>query len=193
LGRSTLRLIGLLFAEHEPEDGGLAGAVGPDQPHLLARVELEGGVDEQDLGPVLLVYLHGRVVSADCVTPVAGVLVDVWQADAKGAYHEPGKTYRLRGQTLTDRDGKFQIRTILPGNYSLGGDAWRPAHVHFTFSAPGFASLTTQIYFAGDPYLSPNDGCGPPTCFSNDPRRIVTLEPGVGQDVGSFEIVLASA
>ncbi len=31
--------------------------------------------------------------------------------------------------------------------------AWRPAHLHFEIDADGYQPLTTQLYFAGDPYL----------------------------------------
>jgi len=27
----------------------------------------------------------------------------------------------------------------------------RPPHIHFKIAAPGFRSLTTQLYFGGDP------------------------------------------
>ncbi|HEX3473539.1 MAG TPA: hypothetical protein VHT91_00785 [Kofleriaceae bacterium] len=47
-------VVGLVLAGDQPEHGGLAGAVGADQPDLLARVDLERGVDEQDLPTVLL-------------------------------------------------------------------------------------------------------------------------------------------
>ena len=29
----------------------------------------------------------------------------------------------------------------------------RPAHMHFTIGADGYKPLTTELYFAGDPYL----------------------------------------
>ena len=43
-----------------PEERRLAGAVRPDQPGLLARIELERGVDEEDLPPVLLADVGER-------------------------------------------------------------------------------------------------------------------------------------
>jgi hypothetical protein len=52
------------LADDEPEQRGLAGAVGADQADLLTRVELERGVDEQELRAVLLADVgerdHGR-------------------------------------------------------------------------------------------------------------------------------------
>src|SRR6185503_781296 len=47
-------VVGLVLAGDQPEHRGLARAVGPDQPDLLAGVDLERRVDEQDLPAVLL-------------------------------------------------------------------------------------------------------------------------------------------
>ena len=48
----------------------------------------------------------------------------------------------------------------------------------------------TQIYFAGDPYLAPNDSCT--TCGSDDPARIIALIPGDVTNFGRVDITLAS-
>ena len=53
-GDRDLALVGGLLAHDHAEEGRLARAVGPDEADLLARVELEGGVDEEDLPAVLL-------------------------------------------------------------------------------------------------------------------------------------------
>ena len=34
-----------------------------------------------------------------------------------------------------------------------GRHPWRPAHVHFMISAPGFEQLVTHVFVAGDQYL----------------------------------------
>ena len=51
----NIAIVGRLLADDHAEERGLAGAVGPDQPDLLAGVQLEGGIDEDQLLPVLLV------------------------------------------------------------------------------------------------------------------------------------------
>lgn len=79
----------------------------------------------------------------------------------------------MRGQVTTDSEGRFEIETIKPGNYENGPGAWRPAHVRMMFHRDGQDALATQIYFAGDPYLAPNDGCS--SCGSDDQNRIVAL------------------
>ena len=44
-----------LFPDDHPEEGGLAGAVRPDEADPLAWIELKGGIDEQNLPAVLFV------------------------------------------------------------------------------------------------------------------------------------------
>ncbi len=134
--------------------------------------------------------IEGTVYGPDCSTPVEGALLDVWHADTDGNYHDAGADYRLRGQMMSDADGSYRFETIRPGHYPLG-NSMRPAHIHFTITKPGYAPLTTQLYFAGDPYLSPNDPCGS-GCNSGDPTLIIDLEAGQG-DIDSratFDIVL---
>jgi protocatechuate 3,4-dioxygenase beta subunit len=129
-----------------------------------------------------------EVLAEGCEEAAEGVLVDVWQADAAGAYHDAARDYRLRGQTVTPADGRFTIATIHPGNY-MDGAGWRPAHLHFTFSHPDYVTVTTQLYFAGDPYLPPNDSCAP--CTSEDPDRQVALTAGGdGVERGTWRVVL---
>ena len=47
--------------------------------------------------------ITGRVVTPACV-PIAGVLLDFWQADHTGKYDNAG--FDLRGHQFTDRDGR---------------------------------------------------------------------------------------
>jgi catechol 1,2-dioxygenase len=113
---------------------------------------------------------HGRVESADGA-PLAEAEVDLWQSSNDGIYsffspRMPGE-YLLRGRMRTDATGEFEVRTIRPVPYQipregpvgdlleniLGRHSWRPAHLHFKISAGRHKPLTTQLYFAGDPYL----------------------------------------
>lgn len=147
--------------------------------------------DADEPGERLIV--EGTVYGPDCSTAVAGAMLDIWHADAQGNYHDADQDYRLRGQTMTDAAGRFRIETIRPGNYPLG-NSMRPAHIHFTITKPGYAPLTTQLYFAGDPFLSPNDPCGQ-GCNSGDPTLIIDLdEPAGAFDWhGIFDIVLETS
>lgn len=137
-------------------------------------------------------HLEGVVVGADCA-PIAGAVLDIWQADRDGAYYEPndGEPYRLRGRLQSAADGTWQLESIKPGNYKLGATAWRPAHIHFTVSHPRYRSVTTQVYFADDPFLPPNDGCT--GCGSDDPARIVRLMAAPSGVRGELKLALAAA
>lgn len=92
--------------------------------------------------------ISGSVLSADC-HPLSGAQMEIWQADATGTYDLQG--FRYRGQLVTGADGAFDLQTIIPGRY-LNGSRYRPAHIHIKLQAPGHRPLTTQLYFAGDPY-----------------------------------------
>ena len=92
--------------------------------------------------------ITGSVLTIDC-EPIVGAELDVWHADAAGGYDNEG--FHLRGKLVTDEKGRYEMRTIVPGRY-LNGDTYRPAHVHVKLRAQGHRVLTTQLYFAGDPY-----------------------------------------
>ena len=59
-GDRDLALVRRLLSDDQAEERGLARAVGTDEPDLLARVELEGRVDEKDLPAVLLAEMGER-------------------------------------------------------------------------------------------------------------------------------------
>jgi hydroxyquinol 1,2-dioxygenase len=111
----------------------------------------------------------GRVLSADG-SPLAGALVDVWQANDEGFYDVqiPDQVSQgtLRGLFTTDDDGTFWFRTVVPAPYPIPTDGpvgalldatsrhpYRPAHIHFIAGADGHRPLTTHIFVAGSPYL----------------------------------------
>jgi protocatechuate 3,4-dioxygenase beta subunit len=87
--------------------------------------------------------LTGQVLTTDC-QPVAGALLDFWQADDQGEYDNVG--YTLRGRQFADEMGRYRLETIMPGRYP-----GRPPHIHVKVNAPGGPVLTTQIYFEGQP------------------------------------------
>src|ERR1700742_402034 len=103
--------------------------------------------------------------------PLAGVPVDVWHADDDGFYDSQKPTYAATGPTsrarfVTDNDGRFSFRTILPCSYPIPTDGpvgemimqtkrhpMRPAHVHFLVNARGYEPLITHVFIDGDKYL----------------------------------------
>ena len=96
--------------------------------------------------------------------PLAGELVELWQANAAGRYAHPSDQHDApldpnfsgAGRALTDAAGRYRFVTIKPGAYPWQNhaNAWRPAHLHFSVFGPAFATrLVTQMYFPGDPLL----------------------------------------
>jgi protocatechuate 3,4-dioxygenase beta subunit len=83
--------------------------------------------------------LTGLVLTRGC-RPVAGALVDLWQADDSGDYDNKG--FRLRGHVFTGADGRYAFSTIVPGLYP-----GRTRHYHVKVQAPRRPVLTTQFYF----------------------------------------------
>ncbi|MBB3742155.1 protocatechuate 3,4-dioxygenase subunit beta [Rhizobium anhuiense] len=109
------------------------------------------------------IIVHGRVLD-ERAKPVAGALVEFWQANAGGRYRHKKETYLAAidpnfggcGRAITDEEGRYSFRTVRPGAYPWpnGVNDWRPAHIHFSIFGHGFAQrLITQMYFEGDPMI----------------------------------------
>jgi protocatechuate 3,4-dioxygenase, beta subunit len=112
------------------------------------------------------IIVSGRVLDEDA-RPVAGALVEIWQANAAGRYKHVNDDHPApldpnftgAGRTVTDADGRYEFTTIKPGAYPWRNheNAWRPAHIHFSLFGTSFRTrLVTQMYFPGDP-LMPHD------------------------------------
>ncbi|MDR7484910.1 MAG: protocatechuate 3,4-dioxygenase subunit beta [Armatimonadota bacterium] len=107
------------------------------------------------------IIVTGRVLD-ERGEPVAGTLVEVWQANAAGRYrhkvdqhHAPlDPNFLGWGRCLTDGDGVYRFISIRPGAYPWENhpNAWRPPHIHFSLLGPSWGSrLVTQMFFPGDP------------------------------------------
>ena len=113
--------------------------------------------------------LGERIIVAGTITdedgrPVPETMVEIWQCNAAGRYHHErdqhdaplDPNFRGAGRVFTDAEGWYEFTTVKPGAYPWQNhkNAWRPAHIHFSYFGPGFATrLITQMYFAGDPLL----------------------------------------
>lgn len=145
----------------------------------------------------------GSVRSTDG-RPLASATVDVWQADDAGLYSQfaPGvPQWNLRGRIRTDEEGRFAFRTVVPAAYDipglpqtarllgiLGMEPHRPSHVHVKIAADEHRDLTTQVYFAGDPWLE-RDVVG-----AAKPSLVTELRDGAGSAADracTFDFVLS--
>jgi protocatechuate 3,4-dioxygenase beta subunit len=141
----------------------------PKQPLLVAdpeELERTGpcfGTQDVDSVDADLTAGHpgGRLLD-DRGRPVAGQLIEVWQANAGGRYRHRldqhpaplDPNFVGAGRCLTGQDGSYRFLTVKPGPYPWRNhrNAWRPAHIHFSVFGNAFTQrLVTQMYFPGDP------------------------------------------
>src|SRR6202521_3772245 len=152
--------------------------------------ERDGATQTTVLGPFYVgehkPMPHGTDISADLegermfvqsrVTdlggkPLANVPVDVWHADDDGYYDSQRPDYETQGPSsrarfITDADGRFSFRTILPHSYPIptdgpvgdmilkvGRPGMGPGHALFPTDAPGFEPLITHVFIGGDAHL----------------------------------------
>jgi catechol 1,2-dioxygenase len=157
-----------LLGHRKPERATESTVFGPF--HRLGAPEMPAGgnIAHRDAtGTPALV--SGRVLDL-AGKPVAGAVLDVWQAQSNGLYDSQDKTpenLHMRGKFRTDPNGRYLLRTVIPVNYPIPSDGpvgamlkatgrhpWRPAHIHFVVSAEGYEPLTTHIFDRRDPYLN---------------------------------------
>jgi len=153
---------------NNPADGGTeSNAEGPfyvpgaprlEQPYVLAKRASDGET-----------LIFSGTVSSSEGAPLAGAVLDVWQANGAGEYsfiHPGVPEFNLRGQLVSDANGRFQFETVVPSPYeipvagatgellaALGRPTFRPGHIHFKITHEDAHPLTTQIYFEGDPWI----------------------------------------
>ena len=133
-----------------------------------------------DRRPGKRIVLTGYVLTRSC-RPVAGAWLDLWHADAQGAYDNAG--FDLRGHEFTDEQGRYWFETIVPGEYP-----GRTPHFHLKIRAPGQRILTTQLYFPGE------KGNARDELFNS--AVLLKIERAAGRDeepllVGRYDFVLA--
>ena len=159
----------------------------------MTRVE---GRSEAALGEVI--EISGQVLD-EAGAPIAGALVDVWQANSHGRYdHERDPNpapldpnFQGWARLTTDAEGRYRVRTIKPGAYPMGEGWSRPPHIHFKVAKRGFREVTTQMYFAGEP-LNDVDRLWSSLSPEERGQLTVAFEAGsAGAPTGNFDLVLA--
>ena len=209
-----------LLMDAADEDAGKSGGTprtieGPlyvaGAPLSTYEARLDDGNDD-----AVPLFMRGQVRDTDG-NPLAGAIVDVWQANTGGTYSwfDPSQSsFNLRRRIETDAHGNYRFRSIVPSGYGcpptgptqqlldqLGRHGQRPAHIHFFISAPGHRHLTTQINLSDDPYLhddfayATRDELIAEIRFSDDPQlaREFGVEGRLAQIDFDFELQPATA
>ena len=115
-----------------------------------------------------ITYMAGRVLDLSG-NPIAGAELDVWQAAADGLYDVQDSSLQemnMRGKFTTGSRWPLSGEDHPPGGVSdsvrracrqnagaTNRHPWRPAHVHFVVSAPGYQTVTTHVFDSVDKYL----------------------------------------
>jgi hydroxyquinol 1,2-dioxygenase len=136
--------------------------------HIDGSPPAEFGYDMSDGIPGTPLFITGTVTDTEG-TPLPGAVLDVWQADADGAYESQLPEVdeaRLRAKYQTRPDGSYCVRTIAPRGYAIPMDGpvgglihqtrisyFRPAHIHFLIDEPGHRKLITHLFQEGSEYL----------------------------------------
>ncbi|HST67737.1 MAG TPA: intradiol ring-cleavage dioxygenase [Mycobacteriales bacterium] len=96
--------------------------------------------------------------------PVAGALLEIWEADDDGFYDVQYGDSRTaaRGHLRTGADGSYRFWALTPTPYPIPSDGpvgellaatgrspMRAPHLHFLVTAPGFRTLVTHIFVEG--------------------------------------------
>jgi hypothetical protein len=95
-------------------------------------------------------FLTGRILSRSAA-PLAGVVIEFFQADPAGKYHLAD--YQLRDRQRTTSDGSFMLETFLPGH----AGTLRRINYLATARIPGRSQplfLAAAIHFATEEELS---------------------------------------
>jgi protocatechuate 3,4-dioxygenase beta subunit len=90
-----------------------------------------------------ILHLTGRVLN-ERGKPIPNAIVYCWSSDEKGNYDMLG--YDYHGYVLTDAEGRYALRTIVPGCYFPRN----ASHLHFRVQGVS-SPIITQLYIDGEP------------------------------------------
>jgi catechol 1,2-dioxygenase len=171
------------------------------EPNILGPYYRRGAPYRAKITPPLepgtVLVISGRVWGLDTRRPLANVLLDIWQANARGRYDNDdprnppaADIFKNRARLVTDESGAYEFETVHPGPYQIGENAWRPSHIHYLVTHPGYRQLVTQLYFRGDRHNRTD-------AFIRE-SLIIDLREQRGPNnttykTGRFDIVLAAA
>jgi catechol 1,2-dioxygenase len=149
--------------------------------------------DGEPTPAVPVLYLSGMVKDAATGAPLAGALVDLWQADHDGHYDLD--QYQLFGKVTTDAQGRYRVRTTVPSDYSdhdhdpigelfraMGRHNRRAAHIHAKVWRDDICVLTTQLFIPDSPYLGSDYVEG---AVSDD--LIIAMKPAASGEANVYE------
>jgi protocatechuate 3,4-dioxygenase, alpha subunit len=144
-------------------------------PFFGYALPYEGGPDLVDRSDPAAVRLHGSLYDG-AGAPVPDGLIEIWQADERGAIstfpgslQRDGYTFTGFGRAATDGTGHYQFTTVEPGRRD---DAAGPPFIAMVVFARGLLNkLHTRIYLPEHRHLFAADQL----LASLNPARVPTL------------------
>lgn len=143
-----------------------------------------------------LLDFTGRVID-EKGQPLRDVLVEIWQCNSFGRYHDNRDDSKAPldpffqgfGRTATSKDGRYRFRTIRPVAYP-----GRTPHIHVKVKSPASGEFTSQIFVAGEAGNA-RDGVLRHLGSDADRNRVMMeLKPATADSgvkwTGTFDIVL---
>ncbi len=156
-------------------DQGLGPYYRDDMP---ARTELNATGED---GPQLVI--DGRLLDVDGA-PFADTVVHLYHADQDGQYDTTSDDYQAQGAVTTDADGAFCAHSLVPPNYTDGGDGMLPQHLHMAVLIGKGLPGSPHAHIEGDVWLE---------TYPQPPQTVIPLEDmGDGNHRLSFDVVLAA-
>ena len=142
--------------------------LGPYYLENSTKISNPGVLPQREDEPGDVLIFSGIIKDVDG-NPLANTEVDMWQCDSNGNYsgfEEGIPAENLRGILYTDDEGRFEVQTVVPGDYGIPTDGptgeflkwidshpYRPAHLHFLFKPENGDPLISQVFFEGNQYL----------------------------------------
>ncbi|KAK8151284.1 catechol 1,2-dioxygenase 1 [Phyllosticta citrichinensis] len=142
--------------------------------------------------------MFGQVTDFKTGKPIEGAVLDVWHTAPNGLYEQQDPDqpdFNLRGRFTTGPDGNYNFYCLRPTSYPIPFDGpagrllqlldrhpFRPAHIHFILSAPGYKPIVTQIFDRRDKYIT-ND-----SVFAVKDDLIVDFVPRKGDPKAQYEL-----
>lgn len=99
------------------------------------------------------------VVFEETGNPVPSAVLEIWQANAQGRYDHPGDqsaapldpNFKGFGRAISDIEGVFRFRTIMPGPVPGPGNTLQAPHLAMSIHSAGLLRrLITRVYFDGN-------------------------------------------
>ncbi len=166
LASDVLGMSSLVDMINSSSDATSSSVLGPFHVSGAPPLEVGGDMKRDYGGPVLLA--EGVIRDTDG-NPIPGAQLDIWQTAPNGLYASQDAEqdmYSFHALMTVGEDGRYGFTTVKPVEYTVPTDGpvgailnacgrhpWRPSHLHYIVTAPGFKPLVTEIFPDDDPYL----------------------------------------